>query len=143
MRFVTITLALYLAVIDCSGGDSFVTATVAGDVSVSFHSRQSGTHRWSGKTIRFPKGCEYVAHDVALVERTPKSPNEIQAPDPRHYFRDRLMHNRRDRVSALDVGVRAHRPFDLGPGPALTTIRVSVTVRCDSALLEKFRKQFD
>ena len=77
----------------------------------------------------FPIGCDYVAHDLKVIEEIPR-----RAPDDYRGIFDTLDKRRtdegRERVHYLNVRISAFRDSSLPAGPLIMVVKLTLTVSC-------------
>jgi hypothetical protein len=100
-----------------------------------------GSWYWERRGFRFPKGCNYIKHEIEILEEIPKrAPNDHQpihdsvrtyAPDAAHGW-----------TGDLFVSIGTFRPHSMSPGPTAIRVRVAVAVECEKQALEKLHEAF-
>src|ERR1700741_46811 len=101
-----------------------------------------GGWHWERRWFVFPRGCNYLKHDIEVLEEVPeRAPGEHQPvhDSVRTYAPDATTD---DRTADLSVMIGTFRPYSMTPGPASIKVRVAFTVECEQQALEKLKKTF-
>lgn len=103
----------------------------------------SGSLTMEQRKYSFPMGCDYVAHELAVIEEIPR-----RAPDDYRGIFDVLDKSRTakgaERIDSLRVRISAFRHSSLPPGPLLMVVKLTLTVSCtDEDALKQLLRSTD
>jgi hypothetical protein len=102
----------------------------------------SGSLSMAKEKIVFPIGCDYVAHELTVIEEIPK-----RAPDDYRGILDVLDRRPTDqgaeRIASLNVRISAIRDSSLPPGPLLMVVKLTLTVSCTDIALKQLLHNSD
>jgi len=94
------------------------------------------------KKFVFPIGCDYVAHELKVIEEIPK-----RAPDDYRGILDVLDKRPTDegteRIASLKVRISATRDSSVPAGPLLMIVKLTLTVSCTETALKQLLHNSD
>jgi hypothetical protein len=115
--------------------------TLTAEIRAQVANAPPGSSRWETRYVLIPDGCEYISHEIELLEETPQLPS-----DGVRLIFDELRQEKSyvppGWAAVLSVGIAAHRSPAMEAGPALIAVRLSVTASCEDLALELFRRKF-
>ena len=92
----------------------------------------SGGHQGVSRRIVIPGGCDYVTHDVELLDGTSAHSQDGGITS----FKDAVERDRAGRVTALRLTVNARRGDARRAPPETIKARMSVLMQCDPEIAE-------
>jgi hypothetical protein len=96
----------------------------------------SGGHQGVSKRIVIPDGCDYVTHDVELLDGTSAHSQDGGITS----FKDDVVRDRADRVTELRLTVGARRGDARRAPPETIKARMSVFMQCDAEIAERIEE---
>jgi hypothetical protein len=115
--------------------------TISEEMEIAVADLEPATWKWSFRNALIPAGCQYVSHEIELIEASP----ELSF-DARNLIVDSLHSGTNDRPegweAVLLVGIAAYRNQTMGRGPASTRIRVRLTANCSDLAYVKLQEKF-
>jgi hypothetical protein len=120
-----------------TAGEVPETQVLTKEIRVESSDLQPGTSKWETRWVVFPEGCEYIRHDIELLDEFPEL-----LPSDNRLIADTVQRDSSGRAISMGVSVGAYRSLIVMRGPARTTVRLSVVVSCEDQALEKLRKKF-
>jgi len=98
------------------------------------------TYFWVHRTVLIPNECEYLDHDIELLDEFPKL-----APGAKRLIYDSVEHHASFRPpgfsSVMFVGISPYRPVEMEAGPARIAVKLSITLKCTSQALDQLKEQ--
>ena len=139
IRLLSLVVAFMSA--SASAGDAGATHTLTAELRSEKQSLPPGASAWQFRMVWIPIGCEYLRHDVELVEEFPELPMGA------HRYITDWVENKKAYLppgysTVLSVGVGAQRPNGISAGRALIAVKLSITVSCEPQAFEKLLEQF-
>lgn len=141
MKVASIILTALFAPFLALSEDGKRTDTYALEMQSEFQSLPGGTWQWVHRYISFPAGCEYISHEIEVLDRRP-SVSERDWPN-RTVVNDTLGRDAHGKVFTLLTNIGAYRPIQLGPGFAIIKVRLSIVASCNEVAHEAMAKQFN
>jgi hypothetical protein len=121
MRCIRLLIGMVTLAMSAMQAGADATRTFSIELHAESAALSPGAGRITTSTVNFVKGCQYVRHEIEVLETSP-----IVAPDRHPGFRETLKRDGTGKIIRLTVAAGAFRSLMSERGPASIAVRLSL-----------------
>jgi hypothetical protein len=137
MQYALLTLGALLAAEPALGDGTPTTETLTTQIRAEGAHMPPSSSRWEARWVVFPEGCDYISHEIELLDEFP-----VLALSANRLIADSLQRDESGRAISMGISVGAFRPPEMAAGAASITVKLSLTVSRKTSALLTMRKKF-